>query len=126
MALLAKKDDIPLSIIKVKSQGPEINLKMGLVYGNSCSIMMAERPVGYHTIPHVHECEQFNVVLEGEVYLFVEEDAFLLKAGDVHRVPKNALHWAWNKGDITCKMIEVHAPGLQVMQTRIFCFGIVC
>src|SRR5574341_1011545 len=44
-------------------------------YGNECSLMHAVRAPGYHTTPHVHESEQINYVLEGEIWFFVEEGA---------------------------------------------------
>jgi quercetin dioxygenase-like cupin family protein len=81
-----------------------------MVYGNECNMMLATRAPGYHSNPHRHDCEQINYVLHGEVWVFLENDAFLMKKGDFSRIPRNALHWAWNRGDKDCVLIEVHAP----------------
>ncbi len=92
-------------------RGGSMSTKM--VYGNDCNMMLATRAPGYHSNPHRHDCEQINYVLEGEVWVFLENDAFLMKKGDFSRIPRNALHWAWNRGDKDCVLIEVHAPGLR-------------
>jgi quercetin dioxygenase-like cupin family protein len=89
-------------------RGGSMSTKM--VYGNDCNMMVAKRAPGYHSNPHRHDCEQINYVLEGEVWVFLENDAFLMKKGDFSRIPRNALHWAWNRSDQDCVLIEVHAP----------------
>jgi quercetin dioxygenase-like cupin family protein len=89
-------------------RGGSMSTKM--VYGNDCNMMLATRAPGYHSNPHRHDCEQINYVLEGEVWVFLENEAFLMKKGDFSRIPRNALHWAWNRGDTDCVLIEVHAP----------------
>jgi hypothetical protein len=33
-----------------------------------------------------------------------------MKKGDFSRIPRNALHWAWNRSDSDCTLVEVHAP----------------
>jgi mannose-6-phosphate isomerase-like protein (cupin superfamily) len=83
-----------------------------VVYGNSSSLMIATRPAGYHSRPHVHECEQLNLLQSGELWVFVEDDAFHLAAGDFLRVPAGQIHWSWNKSRAECTLIEVHSPGL--------------
>ncbi len=82
-------------------------------YGTNASLMIGSRPEGYHSKPHVHDCEQLNYVIDGQLWLFVEKQAFLLKKGDHMRVPPNKLHWSWNKGPGTSILAEVHSPGLQ-------------
>lgn len=89
------------------------SFKTKAVYGNSASLMIATRPAGYHSRPHRHACEQLNLLRAGEVWVFIEERAFLLKAGDFLRIPAGAVHWAWNKSGAPCEMVEVHSPGLQ-------------
>jgi len=89
-------------------RGGSMSTKM--VYGNECNMMVATRAPGYHSNPHRHDCEQINYMLDGEVWVFLENDAFLMKTGDFSRIPRNALHWAWNRSDKDCVLIEVHAP----------------
>ncbi|TQM14620.1 cupin domain-containing protein [Pseudonocardia kunmingensis] len=83
------------------------------VYGNESSLMIATRPPGYHSTPHTHECEQLNWLQAGEVWVFIEDRAFHMRVGDFLRVPAGAVHWAWNKSDAPCTLVEVHAPGMQ-------------
>jgi mannose-6-phosphate isomerase-like protein (cupin superfamily) len=82
------------------------------VYGNASSLMVATRPPGYHSRPHFHDCEQLNLLQEGELWVFIEDRAVHLRAGDFLRIPEGKLHWSWNKGDKPCVLIEVHPPGL--------------
>jgi mannose-6-phosphate isomerase-like protein (cupin superfamily) len=82
------------------------------VYGNGASLMIATRPGGYHSRPHVHDCEQLNWLQVGRLWVFVEDRAFLLRAGDFLRIPAGARHWSWNKTEQPCTLLEVHTPGL--------------
>jgi mannose-6-phosphate isomerase-like protein (cupin superfamily) len=100
----------------VKVLGGGMSTKM--VYGNEASLMIATRRGGYHSRPHVHDCEQINHVVSGELWIFVEDKAYHLKAGDFHRIPRNLVHWAWNPLDTPCTMIQVHAPALDPLHRR--------
>ncbi|WCB96494.1 hypothetical protein DSM104299_05253 [Baekduia alba] len=84
-----------------------------LVHGHEASLMVAERPGGYHSRPHTHDCEQLNLLQSGELHVYCDERAYLLHPGDVLRIPAGAIHWSWNRADEPCVLIEVHAPGLQ-------------
>ena len=108
MPLHAKANEVLEGENVLQIRGGSMSTKM--VYGNDCNMMVATRAPGYHSNPHRHDCEQINYVLEGEVWVFLENDAFLMKKGDFSRIPRNALHWAWNRGDVDCVLIEVHAP----------------
>lgn len=83
------------------------------VYGNASSLMIATRPAGYHSAPHTHDCEQLNWLQSGELWVFVVDRAFHLRAGDFLRIPAGELHWSWNKGSGPCTLVEVHTPGMQ-------------
>jgi mannose-6-phosphate isomerase-like protein (cupin superfamily) len=83
------------------------------VFGNSSSLMIATRPAGYHSLPHVHDSEQLNLLQSGELWVFVEDRAIHLEAGDFLRIPAAARHWSWNRADEPCTLVEVHTPGLQ-------------
>jgi gentisate 1,2-dioxygenase len=74
--------------------------------------MHAVRAPGYHTTPHAHAAEQLNHMLQGEIWYFVEDQGFLCKAGDFHRVPSNQIHWAWNRSNADAIVVEAHAPAL--------------
>ena len=87
-------------------------MKTLFIYGNEANMMIASRHPNYHSKPHRHTPEQLNYVHEGELRLFNEAEAYHLKKGDFLRIPGNALHWAWNRGNVDCTMAQVHAPVL--------------
>ena len=84
-----------------------------MVYGNGASIMESVRAPGYHSKPHYHVNEQFNICLEGELYFYTDKQAYKLKPGDIIRIPPNVLHWAYNKGIVPTRQIAVHSPSFQ-------------
>lgn len=84
-----------------------------MVYGSHSSLMLSTRPAGYHSKPHYHECEQINMVTDGELYFYTDKQAYRLKKGDIIRVQPNVPHWAYNKGTVPCSQVTVHAPGFQ-------------
>lgn len=108
MPLKIAYDDVPDGANVLQVRGGAMVTKM--VYGNDSNMMVAVRGPGYHSHPHVHDCEQINYMLSGEVWVFIENDGFLMKTGDFCRIPRNAVHWAWNRSDRDCTLIEVHAP----------------
>jgi mannose-6-phosphate isomerase-like protein (cupin superfamily) len=108
MPLHAKGADVKEGENVLQIRGGSMSTKM--VYGNDCNLMVATRGPGYHSNPHRHDCEQLNYVMSGEVWVFVDNDSFLMKSGDFSRIPRNALHWAWNRGTEDCVLLEVHAP----------------
>jgi quercetin dioxygenase-like cupin family protein len=83
-----------------------------IAYGRDVSLMIATRQPGYHSKPHLHDAEQLNYVLEGELYVFVENTGFLAKKGDLFRIPRNAIHWSWVRGNGPCVLLEAHSPPL--------------
>ena len=112
MSLHAKRENIPQRKgVRTGDQG-EGSMISTKAFGNECSLMIASRAPGYHTRPHVHESEQINCVLEGEIWFFVEEQGFQCKQGDFQRIPANKIHWAWNRSDKEAVVAEAHAPGL--------------
>ena len=82
------------------------------VFGYYGSMMIATRPSGYHTKPHVHDCEQLNYMLEGDMWIFIEDRGFHLHEGDFLRVPANVVHWAWCTSDKDSTLFEWHSPPL--------------
>jgi quercetin dioxygenase-like cupin family protein len=83
-----------------------------IAYGRESSLMIATRQPQYHSKPHRHDAEQLNYVLQGELYVFVDDDGFLAKEGDIFRIPRNAVHWSWVQGDKPCILLETHTPPL--------------
>lgn len=103
------KDDVPSAGISDSDrlQGGEIETKM--VFGNTMSMMYAERPEDYHSRPHVHDSEQFNYLIEGKLWIFIEDEAFLMEPGDLSRIPEMKVHWS-KVEDGPCAMVESHSP----------------
>lgn len=56
--------------------------------------MLASPDPGYHTHPRRHEAEQFNYILEDELWTYVEENGYRCVKGDVMRIPHDKVHWA--------------------------------
>jgi quercetin dioxygenase-like cupin family protein len=108
MSLFAKAHEVldGQNVLQIRSGA----MSTKMVYGNDCNMMVAIRAPGYHSHPHRHDAEQINYVLDGEVWVFMESESFLMKKGDFSRIPRNALHWAWNRSDKPCTLVEVHAP----------------
>lgn len=112
MSLHAKRENIPQRKgVRTGDQG-EGSMISTKAFGNECSLMIASRAPGYHTRPHVHESEQINCVLEGEIWFFVEAQGFQCRKGDFQRIPANKIHWAWNRSNQEAVVAEAHAPGL--------------
>jgi quercetin dioxygenase-like cupin family protein len=88
-------------------------LRSQKVHGTDTSLMFAERAPGYHTSPHKHDCEQMNYIVSGEIYFFVDGRGYRCIAGDVMRIPRNKVHWAWNRGTETAVVFESHSPPLR-------------
>jgi quercetin dioxygenase-like cupin family protein len=112
MALHVKSDDVPRRRTFQSGATGTGSMLVAKGYGNQCSLMIATRAPGYHTTPHVHESEQINYVLEGEIWFFVEDQGFHCKKGDFQRIPANRVHWAWNRSDKEAVVAEAHAPAL--------------
>lgn len=112
MSLHVKAEDVPQRKRVQSGETGEGSMVVRKGYGNECSLMIAARAPGYHTKPHVHESEQINYILEGEIWFFVEEKGFQCKKGDFQRIPANKIHWAWNRSDKEAMVAEAHAPGL--------------
>jgi mannose-6-phosphate isomerase-like protein (cupin superfamily) len=101
----------PQSVVYLEGR-KDLAVTTQMAYGNDSSIMIATRPSGFHSKPHYHDSEQLNYVVDGEMWIFIGEEGFPLKKGDFFRVPRNALHWSWNRSDKPCTFFESHAPGL--------------
>lgn len=106
----ASASDVPVGIVEMKTAGGELRTQQ--VLGSESSMTVATRTPGYHSQPHAHDCEQINYVTRGEIWVFVEHEAFRLSAGDFLRIPASAMHWAWNRSESEVELIEVHTPGL--------------
>lgn len=113
MALKINIDELPnLEVVEsgnLRNQDPN-TLSTKLVYGTETAFRYAGRAPGYHSKPHVHDCEQLNYVLEGELSIYMEGMEYRIGPGDFMNVPANAVHWAWNRGETNCVMIESHTP----------------
>ena len=67
---------------------------------------------GYHSRPHKHDSEQWNYVLDGEIWFFIDQHGFRCVKGDIVRVPRNLVHWTWVRAEKGCLMVETHTPQL--------------
>lgn len=112
MSLHVKSKDVPRRTTVQSGATGEGSMVVTKAYGNECSLMIAVRRPGYHTKPHVHESEQINYIMDGEIWFFVEDKGFHCKQGDFQRIPANKVHWAWNRSDRDALVAEAHSPAL--------------
>jgi mannose-6-phosphate isomerase-like protein (cupin superfamily) len=110
---LVNKKDLPVRNAKPSSAvNDDIRLVSRRIYGTETSVMFAERDPGYHTRPHRHACEQINYIISGEIWFFVDGEGYRCRKGDIMRIPKSKVHWAWNGGTERAVLIETHCPPL--------------
>jgi len=83
-----------------------------MAFGADTSIMIAERATGYHSKPHYHDAEQMNYVVSGSIWFFIEDQGYKATQGDIVRIPRNAVHWAWVREPGGCVLFEAHTPPL--------------
>ena len=110
--LMISLRDVPETVLVPAKHLTGGSVGAQLVYGHEASMMIATRMPGYHSKPHLHDCEQLNYVLAGELFVFIDDAGFLVKQHDLFRVPRNAVHWSLVQGDGPCVLLEVHAPAL--------------
>jgi len=61
--------------------------------------------------PHTHKFyKESFIIIEGEMKFFVDGATKTLKAGEVLDIPLNTLHTFENKGDKTCRFVNIHSP----------------
>jgi len=83
---------------------------MRTFYGNGVGMSVNVREPGHHAQPHAHEFEQMNYIMSGEMWWYVENEAYYVKTGDMFRIPSNAIHWAWVVGDVPCIAVQGLTP----------------
>jgi len=111
VGLYASSDEVPKHVIPVPQAGGDTgNVETQGVLGQSGWFVVATRPAGYHSSPHVHDAEKFNYALKGERWFSINDEAFLMKPGEFSRVLPNAVHWQWNSSDEPCTFIEEQIP----------------
>jgi quercetin dioxygenase-like cupin family protein len=109
MSLKASRDAVPRRTVTLEAG---TTFETTFVSGHFANLMVAHRPPGYHSRPHVHDAEQINYVAEGEVWFFVGERGWHLRQGDFFRVPRGTVHWMWNRTDRPLMLIEAHSPSM--------------
>jgi quercetin dioxygenase-like cupin family protein len=79
MGLQVKRENVPEKKVVLKTGEGEGSMIIRQAYGNESSLLVASRPPGYHTRPHMHASEQINHVLEGEIWFFMEDKGYHCK-----------------------------------------------
>lgn len=106
MAIFVQAKDLQTSRTDMKVD----SFTSKMVYGKHVSIMESVREPGYHSRPHYHTNEQYNICLEGELYFYTDKQAYKMKPGDIIRLPPNTVHWAQNRGEVPCRQLAIHSP----------------
>ena len=61
--------------------------------------------------PHFHNSyKESFLVVEGEMEFMVNGEVTLVKAGESVDIPPQTLHTFGNKGDKSCKWVNIHSP----------------
>lgn len=61
--------------------------------------------------PHTHEREdEFSIVVEGEIGVWMDGEEFTAKAGDYVIKPRGVPHAFWNAGMERARLVEIIAP----------------
>lgn len=118
MPLHLRNEDIKELHVALKPEQGDGTMVIRKAHGREASMMVAHRVPGYHTRPHMHDAEQINYIVSGEIWFFIEERAFRCRAGDFMRIPRNRIHWAWNKSDQEAVLVESHSPPLSSGEGR--------
>jgi quercetin dioxygenase-like cupin family protein len=87
-------------------------IDMRMAHGEKVSLAVAVCQPGYHPAPQIHATEQLNYVAEGEIWVYIDGQAYHLQEGDAIRVPKMKPHWMWNRSDVPCTFYESNCPPL--------------
>jgi hypothetical protein len=53
-----------------------------------------------------------NYVVDGSIWFFIGDQGFRAVKGDIVRIPRNAVHWAWVREPGNCVLFESHTPPL--------------
>jgi quercetin dioxygenase-like cupin family protein len=101
---------------RFRPSGNPVDLVIRMAEGVEMSLMLASRDPGYHTRPHYHDAEQINYILDGEIWFYVDGNGYRCVKGDVMRIPRNKIHWAWNRAQAPCSVLEAHSPPLTADQ----------
>ncbi|MFH1560192.1 MAG: cupin domain-containing protein [Chloroflexota bacterium] len=109
MGLHLSQSEVPRLFSENPSEGWGSKTSGG-ASGNECSISVVTRVPGYQTRPHRHDAEQINYIPDGEIWFYVEDKAYQCRPGDFQRVPRNAIHWAWNRSDKPATVIQTKSP----------------
>jgi len=104
--------DLPEMHVTPPSQEAPSTLSVKMAYGTDTGMMVARREKGYHSRPHQHDSEQWNFILDGEIWFFIDQHGFRCVKGDIVRVPRNLIHWTWVRAASGCVMVETHTPQL--------------
>ena len=77
-------------------------------HGHSMTFGYVELKAGSSVPLHQHIQEQITYIIEGELDMIINEQAYLLSAGMYHVIPSNIFHSAIARTD--CKIIDAFSP----------------
>lgn len=79
-------------------------------FGSAHAATVDENETQPHPLMHRTKTVDYGIVLEGEIYLVLDKEETLLKAGDV--VVQRGTNHAWsNRSDLPCKMAFILVDG---------------
>ena len=112
---LAKNTEVKEQVITTvegKQLKGEVKLK-AMMAGNEMTLLEIQYPPGTGTPTHVHQHESIVYVVKGKVKMTVENEVYILNAGDVCRHPQGVPHSVEGIEQTTVVEIKSPAPRLE-------------
>jgi quercetin dioxygenase-like cupin family protein len=108
--IVARSADVPERAIKTIEGLPvqgEVHMKP-MMAGDQMVMLEIHYPAGSGSPPHVHQHESVVYVLRGKVRMVVDQETFVLDAGDACRHPQGVTHGVEAIEDAT--ILEIKSP----------------
>lgn len=101
-----------LTTVEGKQLKGEVRLK-AMMAGNQMTLLEIQYAPGTGTPTHVHQHESLVYVVKGKVKMTVENEVYILSAGDVCRHPQGVPHSVEGVEQATVVEIKSPAPRLE-------------
>ncbi len=100
-------DHVPLKETTEAVAG--VNLAM-LAGGERMNVQHFELEPGARVPAHSHEHEQVGFVYSGEIHFLVDNETYVVQAGDSYALPSHETHAAENRGDEPIRGVDIFSP----------------
>jgi quercetin dioxygenase-like cupin family protein len=81
-----------------------------VAYSPMCSLAVTTRAPGFHSRARVHEGDELDYCVSGEIVIFVGDEGITMREGDFLRIRGGAVHWGIVTSDKPCTLVHIHTP----------------